>query len=143
MIALPRQSLPHLPYAWPPDSQPDAASLAQTIRHYPDFGGVVLADEEAHRICTAMGPLGRAIILQSHGLLTAGETIEEAVSSFVKMESLCKSQLMADAAGRRADMDPAEVERVFAARGGGGEGWWEGRRMLESMERECKGEHRA
>lgn len=37
-------------------------------------------------------------MLQNHGLLTVGKTVEEAVFWFISMEKCCHAQLMADAA---------------------------------------------
>jgi ribulose-5-phosphate 4-epimerase/fuculose-1-phosphate aldolase len=44
---------------------------------YPQFGGVVFDKEEGQRIAQHLGD-GKAIILQNHGLLTVGETIDAA-----------------------------------------------------------------
>ncbi|KAE8366976.1 class II aldolase/adducin N-terminal [Aspergillus caelatus] len=57
----------------------DAAYLygdAQAV--YQDFGGVVLTKDEGDRIGTALGPKGKGMILQNHGLLTVGSTVDEA-----------------------------------------------------------------
>ena len=40
----------------------------------------------------------KAALLQNHGLLTVGESIEAAVFWFVSLEKCCHAQLMADAA---------------------------------------------
>ena len=45
---------------------------------YPQFGGVVFDREEGRRIAEHLGD-GKAIILQNHGLLTVGKTIDAAV----------------------------------------------------------------
>lgn len=37
-------------------------------------------------------------MLRNHGLLTVGETIEEAVNWFYLLDRVCKVQLLADAA---------------------------------------------
>ncbi|KAK0636157.1 class II aldolase/adducin N-terminal [Bombardia bombarda] len=63
---------------------------------YPNFAGLVLAEEEGQHIAAALGP-HKAAILGNHGLLTVGVTIEAAVYYFVTLEGLCKSQLAADA----------------------------------------------
>jgi ribulose-5-phosphate 4-epimerase/fuculose-1-phosphate aldolase len=44
---------------------------------YRNFNGVVLDAEEGDQIAKALGN-GKAIILQNHGLLTVGRTIDEA-----------------------------------------------------------------
>ncbi|KAL5403795.1 hypothetical protein PMIN04_012743 [Paraphaeosphaeria minitans] len=52
---------------------------------YTSYKGVVLAKEEGENIAKELGP-HKAALLQNHGLLTVGHTIEEAVFWFVSME---------------------------------------------------------
>jgi ribulose-5-phosphate 4-epimerase/fuculose-1-phosphate aldolase len=59
--------------------------------------GVVLSTEEGHRIAKKLGN-NTSIILQNHGLLTTGRTVDEAVSLFGQMDRCCQAQLLADAA---------------------------------------------
>jgi ribulose-5-phosphate 4-epimerase/fuculose-1-phosphate aldolase len=58
---------------------------------------VVLAEEEGKNIAKALGNK-KAALLQNHGLLTVGKSVEEAVFWFVSLEKCCHAQLMADAA---------------------------------------------
>jgi ribulose-5-phosphate 4-epimerase/fuculose-1-phosphate aldolase len=69
----------------------------QTV--YESFGGVVIQDEESERIAAAMGDKARVIILQNHGLLTAGSTVDEAAYLFTLMENTCKVQLLVEGTG--------------------------------------------
>jgi ribulose-5-phosphate 4-epimerase/fuculose-1-phosphate aldolase len=62
---------------------------------YENFGGVVLEKEEGIRLAKALGK-GKAIILQNHGLLTVGETVDEAAYLFSLMEKSCEVQMIAD-----------------------------------------------
>lgn len=64
---------------------------------YPNFGGVVLDREEGRRIATTLGN-GKAIILQNHGLLTVGQSVDEAAFWFISLDKTCHAQLLADAA---------------------------------------------
>ncbi|KAF2015103.1 class II aldolase/adducin domain protein [Aaosphaeria arxii CBS 175.79] len=64
---------------------------------YEQFGGVVLAAEEGERIASALGD-GKAAILQNHGILTVGETVDEAAFWFLSLEKTCQAQLLVDAA---------------------------------------------
>jgi len=64
---------------------------------YPQFGGVVLDREEGRRIGECLGD-GKAVILQNHGLLTVGETIDAAAFWFMSMDKTCHAQLLVDAA---------------------------------------------
>lgn len=66
---------------------------------YESFGGVVLEDEEGERLSQALGD-NKAIILQNHGLLTVGETVDEAGYLFTLMEKCCEVQLLVEAAAR-------------------------------------------
>lgn len=52
---------------------------------YPQFGGVVFDREEGQRIAQHLGD-GKAIILQNHGLLTVGETIDAAAFWFISLD---------------------------------------------------------
>jgi len=65
---------------------------------YKNFGGVVLAKEEGENIARALGPKWKTCILQNHGLLTLGDTVDEAVQLFVTLERHCKVQLLVEAA---------------------------------------------
>ena len=62
------------------------------------FGGIVLDHSEGERIAAALGDK-RAAILQNHGILTVGRSVEGAVASYVAMEVACQTQLLAEAAG--------------------------------------------
>ncbi|KAK7212815.1 hypothetical protein V2G26_019993 [Clonostachys chloroleuca] len=65
---------------------------------YKDFGGVVLTQEEGDKIGAALGPKGKGMILQNHGLLTVGSTVDEACFLMTLMELGCQCQLLAEAA---------------------------------------------
>lgn len=63
-----------------------------------EFNGVVLDLEEGQKIATMLGKK-KAAILQNHGLLTVGNTVDEAAWWYITMERSCQAQLMAEAAG--------------------------------------------
>lgn len=65
---------------------------------YKDHGGVVLGSEEGDKIAAALGTKGKGAILRNHGILTVGQTVDEAAWLFTSMEKSCKAQLLADAA---------------------------------------------
>ncbi|MGA0525299.1 class II aldolase/adducin family protein, partial [Escherichia coli] len=67
---------------------------------YDDFGGVVVELDEGQRIAQALGG-NKAAILQNHGLLTVGKTVDEAAWWFITMERSCQVQLLAEAAAAR------------------------------------------
>lgn len=65
---------------------------------YETFSGIVLDDSEGRRLAEALGDK-RAVILQNHGILTVGKSVESAVASYVAFENACETQLLAEAAG--------------------------------------------
>ncbi|ABN66787.2 aldolase [Scheffersomyces stipitis CBS 6054] len=77
----------------------DVCTFYKTHSVYEDFGGVALEAEEGRQIAKAIGN-GKAAILQSHGLLTVGQTVDEAAYLFTLMERSCEVQLLAKAALR-------------------------------------------
>ena len=76
----------------------DACAFYEDHVLFNDFTGVVLDNSEGKAIAAALGDC-KAAILQNHGLLTVGETIEAAAWWFITMERSCQAQLMAEAAG--------------------------------------------
>jgi ribulose-5-phosphate 4-epimerase/fuculose-1-phosphate aldolase len=75
----------------------DACAFAQDQGLLEDFTGVVLDDEEGRRIGEALGQ-HKVAILQNHGIVTVGRTVDEAAWWYISMESCCRSQLLAEAA---------------------------------------------
>ena len=64
---------------------------------YDSYGGVVFASEEGKQIARALGD-NKACILRNHGLLTVGQTVDEAAFLFLTLEHSCHAQLLAEAA---------------------------------------------
>lgn len=75
----------------------DALRFYKSHAVYDRFGGVVLDREEGKRIAKALGN-GKAVILQNHGLLTVGRSVDEAAFWFISLDKSCMAQLLADAA---------------------------------------------
>jgi ribulose-5-phosphate 4-epimerase/fuculose-1-phosphate aldolase len=80
---------------------------------YDDFGGVVVDLDEGARIAKALGSC-KAAILQNHGLLTVGKTVDEAAWWFISMERSCQVQLLAEAAGARTGQAPRQISQAAA-----------------------------
>lgn len=75
----------------------DACIFYNNQAVYTNFGGVAIEGEEGLEIAEAAKGT-RNVILQNHGLLTMGKTVDEAAYMFTLMENSCHAQLMADAA---------------------------------------------
>lgn len=65
---------------------------------YRAFGGVAFAKEEGQLIADALGPKHKNLIMQNHGLLTAGGTVAEAAAFFIALERACQTQLLVQSA---------------------------------------------
>jgi ribulose-5-phosphate 4-epimerase/fuculose-1-phosphate aldolase len=92
---------------------------------------VVLSDEEGRNICKALGPHGKGVILQNHGILTAAGTVDAAVAYFVRLEKLCEAQLAADAAGGSAVLTDDQVDAVFREAGSEDEAFRQAQELFE------------
>jgi len=76
----------------------DACNLYGRIGIYDDHAGIALSQEEGKAIAKALGEDNIACILQNHGLLTVGTTVDEAAILYSMLENACHSQLLAEAA---------------------------------------------
>ena len=76
----------------------DALRFYNDLAVYPRYGGTVISTEEGARIAKALGPKCRSIILQNHGMITCGQTVDEAAFLFIALDRCCHSQMMANAA---------------------------------------------
>ena len=65
---------------------------------YKDFSGVVEEVDEGDEIAKALGDK-KVAILQNHGILTTGPSVDIALWFYMSMERCCQAQLMAEAAG--------------------------------------------
>jgi ribulose-5-phosphate 4-epimerase/fuculose-1-phosphate aldolase len=75
----------------------DALRFYKSHSVYDNFGGIVLDREEGIRIAKCLGK-GKAAILQNHGLLTVGNSVDEAAFWFMSLDKTCHAQLLVDAA---------------------------------------------
>jgi len=94
----------------------DACIFFEDHAVYAEYGGITDNAEECKRIAAALG--GRkAAVLANHGLLTVGESVDEAVFWFATMERTCQAELLAMAAGEPEPI-PADVARIVRAQAG-------------------------
>ena len=90
---------------------------------FDDFNGVVLDNTEGQQIAAALGDK-KAAILQNHGLLTVGKSVDEAAWWFVTMERSCQAQLMAEAAGKPIIIAPEVAAQTRETVGNTLAGWF-------------------
>ncbi len=102
----------------------DACAFYQDHSIFEDYTGVVYEASEGQRIAQALGEC-KAVVLRNHGLLTVGQTVDEAAWWFITMERSCQAQLMAEAAGKPIKI---EHENALVTRGQVGShktGWFQ------------------
>lgn len=80
------------------------------------FSGVVLEMGEGEALARALGQK-KALILQNHGLLTVGKSVDEAAWWYITMERSCQAQLLAEAAGEPRLIEPEVAIRTRAVVG--------------------------
>jgi ribulose-5-phosphate 4-epimerase/fuculose-1-phosphate aldolase len=78
---------------------------------YSDFGGVAVEVDEGEKIARALGDK-KAAILQNHGLLTTGATVDAAAWWFITMERSCQAELLALAASGGKPLHQIKQEAV-------------------------------
>jgi ribulose-5-phosphate 4-epimerase/fuculose-1-phosphate aldolase len=100
----------------------DACIFFEDHGLYADYGGVAYDPEEGKRIAEALGDT-KAAVLANHGLLTVGETVDEAVFWFVTMERSCQAELLAMASGDPQPI-PDEVARDVRSKIGSPRSGW-------------------
>lgn len=88
-----------------------------------DYTGVVLTEEEGSRIADTLAG-NKAIILQNHGLLTVGQSVDEAAFWFITMDRTCQAQLLAEAAGTPTLIAPHYAELTHTQIGSPLAGWF-------------------
>jgi ribulose-5-phosphate 4-epimerase/fuculose-1-phosphate aldolase len=101
----------------------DACAFYQDHSLFDDYTGVVLDPAEGKRIAQTLGQ-NKAIILRNHGLLTVGETVDEAAWWFITMDRSCQAQLMAEAAGMPRVIDPQQASTAHSQVGSHHIGWF-------------------
>lgn len=94
----------------------DVCAFYEDHEVFEDYTGVVLDVEEGKRIAHALAG-SKAVILRNHGLLTVGQSVDEAAFWFVTMERSCQTQLLAEAAGSPITIEP-EMARLTAGQVG-------------------------
>jgi ribulose-5-phosphate 4-epimerase/fuculose-1-phosphate aldolase len=101
----------------------DACAFYEDHVVFTDFTGVVLAMGEGERIAAELGS-NKACILQNHGLLTVGQSVEEAAWWFITMERSCQAQLLAEAAGTPKIIDDENARKTYETVGSNLAGWF-------------------
>ncbi|MBD1551930.1 class II aldolase/adducin family protein [Pseudomonas typographi] len=78
------------------------------------YGKHALYDSHAHgegdNLVNALGT-NRALLMKNHGLLTVGQTVDEAAYLFISLEKICQSQIAAESIGSAQTMEEEHARR--------------------------------
>ncbi len=113
----------------------DACAFYDDHGVFEDFTGVVYDSSEGERIAAALGKR-KAVILRNHGLLTVGQTVEEAAWWFITMERSCQAQLMAEAAGKPVKISHESASVTREQIGNPMAGWFQFQPLWARISRE-------
>ncbi|RPA90160.1 arad-like aldolase/epimerase [Choiromyces venosus 120613-1] len=113
---------------------------------YTNFKGVVMEEQEGAAIAEALGNK-KAALLQNHGLLTTGGTIEETVFWFLSLDRCCHTQLLADAAaagrgGATVKIEDKEAFDTWKAVGTRKAGHFSGKPLFDVIDFETNGDYK-
>ncbi|XP_014869727.1 PREDICTED: alpha-adducin isoform X11 [Poecilia mexicana] len=91
---------------------PEALSLGEVSYH--DYHGILVDDEERGIIQKNLGPKSKVLILRNHGLVSIGETVEEAFYYIHNLVTACEIQVRTLASAGGPDnlvmLDPAKYK---------------------------------
>lgn len=100
----------------------DACAFFEDHTVFSEFSGVVDTVDEGGKIAAALGRR-KAVILQNHGVLTVGASVDEAAWWFITMERSFEAQLRAEAAGTPLPIPDEIARRTRALVGSSAVGW--------------------
>ncbi|KAM6902851.1 alpha-adducin isoform 2-T2 [Xenentodon cancila] len=91
---------------------PEALSLGEVAYH--DYHGILVDEEESALIQKNLGPNSKVLILRNHGLVSVGETVEEAFYYIHNLVTACEIQVRTLASAGGPDnlvmLDPAKYK---------------------------------
>lgn len=99
---------------------------------YHDYEGVALREEEQARMLADMGDK-RIMMLRNHGLLTMGETVQEAFLMMYYMEQSCRMQVAAQSGGGKLIIPSEDVQNYVRQAASGGFGAGLGQREFAAL----------
>jgi ribulose-5-phosphate 4-epimerase/fuculose-1-phosphate aldolase len=113
----------------------DVCAFYEDHALFDDYTGVVLDVEEGKRLAHSLGD-SKAVILRNHGLLTVGQSVDEAAWWFITMERSCQAQLLAEAAGKPVLIDEGMAKLTSTQVGSHIAGWFSFQPLYDRIVRE-------
>ncbi len=113
----------------------DACAFYEDHSVFTEYAGVVYEMSEGDQIAKCLGHR-KAVILQNHGILTVGSTVDEAAWFFITMDRSCQSQLLAEAAGKPIPISHASAVVAQKQIGNPRVGWFQYQPLWDLIVRE-------
>jgi ribulose-5-phosphate 4-epimerase/fuculose-1-phosphate aldolase len=113
----------------------DACAFYEDHVFYDDTRVLITEASEGAELARCLGP-HKAAILRNHGLLTVGQTVEEAVWWFISMERCCQAQFLAESVGTPLQVDAANARAAGAVNGSTFAGWFQCQPLWDRVVRE-------
>ncbi|MFL9898680.1 class II aldolase/adducin family protein [Paraburkholderia fungorum] len=115
----------------PPITQ-EAVGFYNSHSLFDGYNGIAANTSEGDLIAQALGP-NKAVICRHHGVFTVGETLEEAVSWYLRAERACEQVLLARAAGTPKQIDPEMAAYTVKQVGSPRAGWFGLQPLLDKV----------
>lgn len=96
------------------------------------YGGIASELSEGEQIAKALGP-HKAVVCRNHAHFTVGQTVEEAVFWFLRMERAFEQYLLASAAGQPVEIDDATASLTARQIGSHRAGWFALQPLIEKV----------
>ncbi len=113
----------------------DACAFYEDHALFDDYTGVVLDTSEGKRLAETLGNK-KAIILRNHGILTVGQTVDEAAFWYITLERTCQAQLLAEAAGKPIPISHETARLTHGQVGAPKAGWFSFQPLYDRIVRE-------
>lgn len=113
----------------------DACAFYEDHALFDDYTGVVLETSEGKRLAETLGN-NKAIILRNHGILTVGQTVDEAAFWYITLERTCQAQLLAEAAGQPKSISHETARLAHSQVGAPKAGWFSFQPLYDRIVRE-------
>jgi ribulose-5-phosphate 4-epimerase/fuculose-1-phosphate aldolase len=110
----------------------DACMFFEDHALFDGFSGIVADSEEGDRIAAVLGSK-KAVILQNHGLLTVGETVDEAVFWLVALERVCQTAILAETVAAPRLIPPPVARATQKRIGAHSFGWLDYQPLYEEI----------
>ncbi|MFN6515003.1 MAG: class II aldolase/adducin family protein [Nostoc sp. CreGUA01] len=113
----------------------DSCAFYEDHGLFEDYADVVLDTSEGKRLAGALSG-NKAVILRNHGILTVGNTVDEAAFWYISLERSCQAQLLAEAAGRPNIIKHETARLTHSQVGSPTSGWLSFQPLYERIVRE-------